>query len=91
MCIWIIRDILGQRLTKDGVGWIVDLKISKKLKRKWKKRWVLPSCGFEINKECKGKAKKKDWCWTKLCKWRVRDLLCETEKKMGLAELWIWK
>ena len=25
-CIWIIRDILGDRLKKDGVGWIVDLK-----------------------------------------------------------------
>ena len=26
LCIWITRDTLGERLKKDGVGWIVDLK-----------------------------------------------------------------
>ena len=45
---------------KDGVDWIVDLKLTKKWKGKWeKKRWVLPSCGFEIIKKWKGKQEKK--------------------------------
>ena len=91
------RFTIGMKEKKDGVDWIVDLKLTKKWKGKWEKKDGFcrvvylkckrlakkkreqkrgkPSCGFEINKEYKGKAKEKDGGGTKLCIWMIRDLL----------------
>ena len=52
-----------------------------------KKRWVLPSCGFEISKKWKGQPEKKDGC----C--RVVYLKCrrfakkKRDKKDGVSQV----
>ena len=69
LCIWIVKDLLWQtKKKKDGFDWIVDLKLSKKLKGKWKKKmgvaelwiWIYietkGSCEFE---KCQNKKKEK--------------------------------
>ena len=49
LCIWIIRDILGERLKKRWGCLNCGFEISKKWKgKREKKRWVLLSCVFEM-------------------------------------------
>ena len=47
---------------------------------------------LKLTKDIKGKQIKKDGGWKKFCIWIIRGLIREgLKKKMGLAELWIWK
>ena len=49
----------GKREKKDGFCQVVYLKCKRLAKKKREQKRGQPSCGFEINKEYKGKAEKK--------------------------------
>ena len=76
---------------KDGVGWIVDLKISKKLKGKWEKKdgfcrvVYLKVVDLKLTKNIKEKQKKKMWVGQS-CVFEWQEIYYKNERK----KRWGW-
>ena len=60
LCIWNVRDFLRRRDKKNGVSQVVDLKLTKNIKGKQKKRWGLDQIVYLNNKRFTMRTKEKN-------------------------------